>query len=215
MRRVLIGLGAAASAGLIAGSLTHRLPMDVTEVLGLVTGAVSVWLTVEERVWNWPVGIANSVLYLAVFFQARLFADAGLQVVYVVLGFLGWYWWLRGGAGRTELPVSRTGPLHAPALGAVLVAGTWGMTLFLAGVHDSAPFLDALTTVLSLIAQYLLTRKLLENWLVWIAADVLYVGLYLSRGLGLTAALYAIFLTMSVVGLVQWRRTLALRSAHA
>jgi nicotinamide mononucleotide transporter len=206
--------GVAVSVGLIAASLTHVAPMDITEVLGFVTGAWAVWLTVKENIWNWPIGIANDVFYIVLFLQARLFADTALQVIYVVLGFLGWYWWLRGGEQKTVLRVSRTSLRTAWVLLVILGVSTWAMTLFLAGIHDSAPFLDALTTTLSLIAQYMLTRKLFENWFVWITADVIYIGLYIYKELYLTAGLYAIFLAMCVAGLWQWRRSMAAHREH-
>ena len=200
-------VGAIASIGLIWSALSHHGEMDITEVLGFITGAVSVWLTVKQNVWNWPIGIANSAFYVIVFFHARLFADSSLNVLYVALGFLGWYWWLKGGEHRTALKVGRVSKLSALVLAAVGLAGTAGMAVFLASIHDSAPFLDALTTVLSLIAEYMLARKLLENWGVWITADVIYIGLYTYRSLYLTAILYALFLTMCIVGVVSWRRT--------
>ena len=208
VKRLLTGLALLASLALIAGSVSHRLPLDLIEVLGFLTGALAVWLTVRQEIVNWPVGIANSAFYLIVFLHARLFADMSLQAIYIGLGFLGWYWWLRGDAGRSVLRVSRTGLMTSLTLTAILVTGTAGLTVFLERVRDAAPFWDALTTVMSLIAQFMLTRKLLENWLVWIAADLIYIALYLSRGLVLTAVLYAIFLTMCVVGLVQWRSSL-------
>ena len=200
-------VGAIASLALIWSSLSHHGEMDITEVLGFITGAVSVWLTVKQNVWNWPIGIANSAFYVIVFFQARLYADSSLNVLYIVLGFLGWYWWLKGGEHRTALNVGRVSKRSVLVLAAVGLVGTAGMAVFLASVHDSAPFLDALTTVLSLIAEYMLARKLLENWGVWITADVIYIGLYSYRSLYLTAILYALFLTMCIVGFVGWRRT--------
>lgn len=216
------GAGAAASAGLIVAALLHWIPMDITEVLGFVTGAWSVWLTVKENIWNWPVGIANSAFYVIVFAHARLFADSSLNVLYVVLGFLGWYWWLRGGQNRTALRVGRVNGSSAAMLAVVGVIATFGMTRFLYSVNDSAPFLDALTTVLSLIAEFMLARKFLENWYVWITADVIYIGLYTYRSLYLTAVLYAIFLAMCIAGWVRWRRTwranqktLVMEAAHA
>ena len=201
------GVGAVASAALVWAALTNRSEIDITEVLGFITGAVAVWLTVKENVWNWPVGIANSAFYVVVFFHARLYADSSLNILYVVLGFLGWYWWLKGGEHRSVLHVSRASKTSTGVLAGIGVAATAGMTVFLAGVHDSAPFLDALTTVLSLIAEYMLARKLLENWWVWITADVIYIGLYSYRSLYLTAILYALFLAMCIAGFVRWRRT--------
>jgi len=215
VERIGYAAGTALSLVLVAGSLTHQLPLDITEVLGFVTGAWGVWLTVKRNIWNWPIGILNNGFFLLLFVRAHLFADSSLQVVYLVLEVLGWYWWLRGGTDRTELPISRTGPRTALALAAIGVVATGVMTVGLARVDDDAPFWDALTTVLSLIAQYMLTRKLLENWTVWIAADIVYVGLYGAKGLPLTAVLYALFLAMCVAGLLQWRAALRAQAPAA
>jgi nicotinamide mononucleotide transporter len=214
MRLLVYGVAVAGSVALIAGSLLGALPMMPTEVLGFVTGGWAVWLTVKQNIWNWPVGIANSAFYLIVFLQARLFADGSLQAVYIGLGFLGWYWWLRGGPSRSPLIVSRTGVRLGVTLAAVLVTGTLVMTQLLIRINDSAPFLDALTTVMSLIAQFMLTRKLFENWFVWIAADVIYIGLYIYKDLYLTSILYAVFMAMCIAGAVQWRQSLVNRSAE-
>ena len=195
-----------ASAVLLAGALLNIFPYSLTEALGFITGAICVWLTVKQNIWNWPIGIANNVFYIVLFFEARLFADMSLQIVYVVLGALGWYWWLHGGADRTRLLVSKINLPHAAVLAVITIVATTSLTFFLQSVNDSAPFLDALTTVLSLVAQYMLTRKLLENWYVWITVDVIYIGLYIYKELYLTGFLYAIFLGMCIVGLVQWRK---------
>ena len=97
------------SAGLLLGAWQGWLPLSITEALSFFTGAACVWLVAMENVWNWPVGIANSAFFLVLFADKRLFADASLQAVYIILGFLGWYWWLHGGERRTELPVTRAG----------------------------------------------------------------------------------------------------------
>ena len=207
MRVALLALGAVASVVLTALSAAHRVPLGLTEVLGFVTGAWCVWLLVEQNIWNWPIGIANNAFYVVVFWRARLFADMSLQVVYIVLSVIGWYLWLHGGAGHGRLAVRRTRWREGVVIAAVVVALTVAGTAFLRTVRDSAPFLDALTTSMSLAAQYMLTRKMIENWHLWITVDVIYVGLYASRALPLTAVLYAIFLTMCVVGLRQWRRS--------
>jgi nicotinamide mononucleotide transporter len=191
---------------LLAGALLNIFPYSLTEALGFITGAICVWLTVKQNIWNWPIGIANNLFYIVLFFEARLFADMSLQVVYVVLGGLGWYWWLHGGENRTRLLVAKISLPHTLVLAALTVSSTAGLTIFLQSVNDSVPFLDALTTVLSLVAQYMLTRKLLENWYVWISVDIIYIGLYIYKELYLTGFLYAIFLTMCIVGLLQWRK---------
>jgi len=207
MRIAGLTLGALVSAALVLLSATHRAPLSLTEVLGFVTGGWCVWLLVEENVWNWPIGIANNAFYVVVFWRARLFADMSLQVVYIVLSVIGWYLWLHGGTGHGRLRVQRTHRREGLAIAASVVVMTAAGTAFLRTVRDAAPFLDALTTSVSLAAQYMLTRKLIENWHLWIAVDVVYVGLYASRALPLTAVLYAIFLTMCVVGLREWRRS--------
>jgi len=182
--------------------------VSVAELLGFVTGAASVWLTVLARISNFPVGIANSAFFLVLFASARLFADSGLQVVFIVLGFAGWWQWLRGGPERSRLTVARSGwPLLACC--AVFVAGaTWGLTVLLGAVHDIAPFWDALTTAVSLAAQFLLNCKRIENWAFWIAADVVYIPLYMVKRLDLTAVVYVLFLALCIAGVRSWRRVL-------
>jgi nicotinamide mononucleotide transporter len=185
------------------------LPFDRLETLGFISGAWGVWLQVRENVWNWPVQLVSSALYVVVFFQARLFADTSLNILYVVLYVLGWYWWLRGGENHGALHINRLSRRLAVVLALAGTVATAGLTVFLTSVRDSAPFLDALTTVLSLIALFMTGRKLLECWWVWIAANLIYIGLYLYKGLALTAVLYAIFAALSVVGLLNWRRLIA------
>lgn len=180
--------------------------MSWTEFLGFVTGALSVWLFVRERVAAWPVGIANSALWLVLFWQSKLYLDSGLQAVYIVLGFLGWYWWVHGRTPDTELPVTHTPRIEAGVLAALAVLSTAGLWYTQATWTDSAlPFWDSATTVVSLIAQYMLMRKLYENWWLWIAVDVAYVGMYVSQGLLLTAALQPVFIILCIQGLRTWR----------
>ena len=203
------------SALLAAGTLLRILPFDRLETLGFISGAWGVWLQVRENVWNWPVQLVSSALYVAVFFQARLFADTSLNVLYVVLYLLGWYWWVRGGENHGELHINRLSGRLALALVAVGVPATAALTVFLTSVRDAAPFLDALTTVTSLIALFMTGRKLLESWWVWIAVNLVYIGLYVYKGLVLTAILYAIFAALSVVGLLNWRQLVAEAASRA
>lgn len=186
--------------------------VSYAEILGFVTGAACVWLTVRSRISNFPVGIANSAFFLVLFLAARLYADAGLQVVYIVLGFVGWWQWIYGGAGHSRRRVERA-TITTLALCLLFVLGaTWGLTVLLRAVNDGAPFWDALTTTLSLAAQYLLTVKKIETWFFWIAADIVYIPLYATKGLDLTAVVYVLFLLMCMRGLVEWHR---LRRAEA
>ena len=185
------------------------------EVLGFATGGACVWLVVREHVWNWPVGIASNALLFAVFFRARLYSDAGLQVVFFALAVLGWWRWKRGAPGRPELPVTRATHLEWAAVGVGVPLGTLALWNVLLWANGAAPFWDALVAALSVSAQTLLTRKRIEHWLLWITADVISVPLFASRGLNLTAVLYAVFLVMCVTGWLQWRRQLAAQGVPA
>jgi len=182
--------------------------IGIAEAWGFVTGGICVWLVVREHMWNWPIGLANNLLFFILFLRGRLFADMGLQVVYLGLGIYGWLNWLFGGRNRRELAVSRTRRWEWFALVPAIPVATWGLREVLLAVNGAAPFWDSLTTVLSLAAQYLLCRKRFENWFFWIAADLIYVPLYLSRSLPLTAALYGVFLVMCLLGVREWRRSL-------
>ncbi len=196
------------SGALIACAWSKWLPLDLTEAFGFATGAVCVWLVTRGNIWNWPVGLANNIVFAVLFWKARLFADVGLQGVYFGLGVWGWWQWLHGGPGRSPLPVTRTRRIEWLAIALFLVAGTWALRELLIAVRGAVPFWDALTTVICLAAQYLLCRKRLESWWLWIAADLIYVPLYFSRGLPLTAILYAGFIGLCITGLRRWKREL-------
>ena len=184
--------------------------MDPLELLGVLTGVVAVWLTVRQNVWCWPVGLVNVALFAVVFARARLYADAGLQGVYFALCLYGWWAWLHGGRDRGPLAVTRSPRREWLALAVLAVAGAALLgTLLHRGTDASFPYLDSALTAGSLVAQWLQARKRLENWLVWIAVDVVYVGMYLAKELHLTALLYAGFTALAVAGLREWRRSLA------
>lgn len=203
------GAFAAVSAALVGLSLAKMVALGMAEVLGFVTGAACVMLVVRENIWNYPIGIANNLAFIVLFWQARLYGDMSLQAVYILLAVHGWYLWLHGGRGRGRLGIVRTGGREWAVLGAAGVALTAAGTVYFRSIGDSAPFLDALTTVFSLVAQWLLNRKRLENWLVWMSVDVAYVYLYAVRDLYLTAVLYAMFFGLCVAGYRAWRHSLA------
>ena len=192
---------------LLAATGTGFWNISWSEVFGFVSAGICVWLMVREHVATWPIGIASNVAYGILFLHSRLYADLSLQLVFLVLSVIGWMRW--GRAGGTAMAVTRTRRLEWWALLAFVPLATLAIRTLLLAVNGAAPFGDALTTSLSLAAQFLATRKRLENWILWIAADLIYVPLYLSRGLPLTAVLYLAFLAMCIAGWIQWRRTLA------
>jgi nicotinamide mononucleotide transporter len=201
------------SALLLVAAWRRWAPIPMDETIGFVAGAWCVWLAVKQIVWTWPVGITNNVAFIVVFWRARLFGGMALQVIYIAISLYGIYVWLRGGEQHKGRPVSRCDWKLASVLGVLAIPATWWLTRYLRSIRDAAPFLDALTTVMSLVAQFLLARKHVENWYVWIAADVIYIGMYLHRELYLTALLYFIFLVMCVAGAKEWRAELARHSA--
>ena len=183
-----------------------------TEVVSFVTGAVCVWLVARQHPANWPIGIANAATFLALFWLNGLYADGGLQLIYIGLGFYGWWAWLHDGRtpdwARTELPVSTTTRRQWAQLGVATVTGTVVLWWFLdTATSSTVPFWDAVTTALSLLATWGQVNKRWESWLLWIAADLVYVPLYLHKGLTLTALLYVGFLVLCIRGLLEWRRS--------
>lgn len=183
--------------------------MTWPEVAGFVTTGLCVWLVVRRNIWNFPIGIASNIFFWVLFIRAGLYADAWLQVVYLVLGAAGWWMWLRGGPDRSALVVRRTPAPGWLAVLAFVAAGTWVIYELLTAHTDSTvPVADAFTTSLSLGAQLMLNRKWIGNWVLWIVADVLYIWLYWIKDLHLTSVLYLGLLAMCLVGARQWRAAL-------
>ena len=188
--------------------------MSPLEILGFLLSVVAVWLTARQRIWCWPVGIASVVVYAIVFVDVKLYSDAALQITYIFLQAYGWFIWVRTGpAHALPRPVSRVSGTSAAVLFATGAAFT-GVLGYVMGTRTDAalPWWDAGTTVFSLIAQWLMARKVLECWGLWIAIDVVYVGIYLAKDLQLTAFLYAIFIILACYGWQQWHSDL--RNPH-
>lgn len=190
--------------------------MDPIEIIATIFGLLCVWFIVRESIWTFPTGIIMVSLYIIIFYQVRLYSDMGLQVFYVAFNIYGWYNWLHGGKDHGKLTVSYIGSKEAvlwTAIGGVTIAALgYGMSTY---TNASFPYWDASTTIMSLIAQWLMTRKVIEHWLLWITVDVISICLYLLKSLYLTSGLYAVFLVLSIMGYVEWRksyRTLATSS---
>lgn len=209
-RRIEIAVLGVATIGLILAKWRGWTAATNTEIFGFITGGACVWLGAKGSIWNWPVGLSNNVAFLILFWRGRLYADATLQIVFFTLGVYGWWTWLRWGKdkGQTGPLVTRTHRAEWAFLAIAAPPLTWGLREWLVVAGGAAPFWDALTAVISLGAQFLMSRKRLECWLLWIAVDIIYVPLYLSRGLLLTAVLYAIFLAMCMIGYRTWRAEL-------
>ena len=182
--------------------------MSTLEWIAAIAGAVSVYLSARENIWSWPTAIVNVALYTIVFRREGLYSDMGLQVVYLVLSIYGWYEWLHGGTNRGALTVSRATPrqwMIAIPIALIFWLALARTTASLPGV--ALPYLDSGLTTMSLVAQWMMTRKILENWALWIVADIVYVPMYVYKRLPVTAALYLIFLALAVIGLRAWWRS--------
>lgn len=196
------------AGALYASSFAPGSRYQPLETFAFLTGAAGVYLTTVQSPLNFPVGIVNSTAFTFVFLKARLFGDTGLSALYVLLGFQGWYLWLRGGVGQTELPVTRSRPIEIALIVLLGALATAGLYFYFVRIQGSLPFWDALTTSFSLVAQVLLNRKKIENWIFWIFVDIVYVPLYWVKNLHLTAGLYVIFLCLATSGWFAWRRSL-------
>ncbi|MFJ4877755.1 nicotinamide riboside transporter PnuC [Streptomyces sp. NPDC088745] len=183
--------------------------MNWTEAAGFVAGALCVWLIGRQHTANWPLGMSANCLFAVLFSRAGLYADAGLQLVFTALAGYGWWTWTHGGGPGPRLPVRRTRRSEWLLLCGAGAVGTAAVTVLLHRATDSTvPFWDASTAVLSLLATYGQCRKLVESWWLWLAADVVHVPVYASKGLWLTALLYGVLAGLCVAGLREWCRDL-------
>lgn len=187
-------------------ALTGFLARNWQELAGFLTGALCVWLLIRQNIWNWPIGIANNIVYVIVFYKSGLYADSGLQFVYMAIAFYGWWNWLHGGVNRSELKVERASAAGLLGYSGMAAAITALLYWILRHTPSTVPFADGLTTALFLTAQFMMSRKLVENWWFWIIGDVLVIGLYVYKHLYLTTGLYLVFLAMSIAGLLEWQR---------
>lgn len=189
--------------------------MGWVELVATIFGVLCVWLIIRQSIWCWPTGLVQVTLFVFLFYEARLYSDMILHIIYIFLQLYGWYYWLYGGQERTSLPIT-TLPRGVLAVWVgVGVLGTLALGFTMQTFTDAAlPYADGFTTVLSLIAQWLLTRKKLENWGFWIVVDVVAMGVYFARDLYLTMGLYAVFLVMAIAGLLAWRRAWQAESAE-
>ncbi|MFP4488966.1 MAG: nicotinamide riboside transporter PnuC [Bacteroidales bacterium] len=181
------------------------------EIFGALTGIIYVVLEIRQSIWLWPLGLLTSGIYVWVFFVTGFYADMGLQVYYVLISIYGWYWWLRGAKkfDSGTLPVVHIKRKPAAALLLVflfLFAAIW---YILNNYTDSSvPVGDAFTTALSIVATWMLARKMIEHWILWVVADIVSMGLYIYKGLYPTVILFVVYTVMAVIGYREWRKTL-------
>lgn len=181
--------------------------MSSVEWIAALLGVVNVALVVRRSIWNYPFGLAMVTLYFFVFWDAKLYSDDLLQIFFFAINIYGWWNWSRAEKVDDGVAVERMGSRSRGLwlLGTVAAVLLWG-TLMARFTDAAAPFPDATVAGISVAAQLLQSMRRVESWILWIVVDVLAFGLFASRGLYPTTALYALFLGLAVTGLVQWKR---------
>jgi len=179
------------------------------EVFGAITGIIYVILEIRQTIWLWPVGIVTSAVYIWVFYTSGFYADGSLQIYYLVISVLGWYWWRRRDEEKSGLSVTRLKLKTGIVLGVVFVILYFVMWFVLTRFTDSpVPVWDSFITSLSIVATWMLARKIYEHWYLWIIVNTVSSVLFLYRGLYPTMVLYIIYCVMSFSGLRVWKRSI-------
>ena len=177
------------------------------EALAVVLAVLYLLLAVRESIWCWACAFASTAIYIYLFYAVALLSESLLNIFYLLMAVYGWFQW-RGGAGRGQsLEISTwSWNKHLLAIAGTLV---WVPVLgyYMQTRHGaSMPYLDALTTCFAVVATYMVTRKILENWIYWFVIDAVSIYLYLNKGLNLTAGLFGLYLLLIVFGYLRWRR---------
>ena len=180
--------------------------MDQTvEIFGAIFGFLSVYFTIRQNIWCWYFGLLQVTLYCFVFYTSKLYSDMILHVIYIFLQFYGWYNWKYGGSNKSTLRVTLlTNTMFWIGL-TVLVTALLGYVMQ-TKTDASFPYEDAFITVASLVAQYLMIKKILQSWLFWIIVDVVAIIIYAYKDLYFTTVLYVLFLVMAVMGYLEWKK---------
>lgn len=186
----------------------------ILQIVGVALGLLYLWLEYRANIWLWVVGAIMPCVHCALYYQSGLYADCAMQGYYIAAGIYGLIAWLVGHKRKeNKLQISHTPVRLALPLIAVYVALHTAIYFLLVRFTDSSvPFWDAMTTAMSMVAMWMLSRKYIEQWLVWLAVDAITVGLYVYKGIPLTAGLYALYTALAVAGYLRWRKEID--SAH-
>ena len=184
------------------------------ELAGAILGLLYIFFSIRQHILTWPTGLFTSLLYIAVFFESGFYADMGLQAYYVVISIYGWYYWLKGGkkdsVGKREQAKVRKTTLK------ILIYSMFATVAIFAGLlyillnftNSTVPYMDSLTTALSITATWMLAKKYIEHWLIWIFVDFFSAGLYAYKELWPTVILFLVYTVMAVLGYLEWKKDL-------
>ena len=177
------------------------------ETIAVVLGMMNIIFIIRRSIWNYPFGIAMVSCYAWIFYGAKLYSDALLQLFFFVVQIYGWWVWSRAASDAEDhkIPVLQLNKVNQLAVlgGCLILTLGWG-TMMARMTDAHYPYWDGAIAMISVVAQLLLARRYVENWVLWIIVDILAVGLYWTKALHLTAILYGLFLLLAIVGLIQW-----------
>ena len=181
--------------------------MSITEIIGFIFGVAGIWLTMRENTWCFPIGLVNVIVSLVLFFSQKLYSDCIQQIVYILLLSYGWYKWLIGENKKSELKISfSSNKLLVILLSLCILFSLAAGFMFEKYTDASLPYWDASATALSFTAQWMIARKKIENWLLWMIVNSMYVGIYLYKDLLLYAVLFFIYFLLAVKGWMEWKK---------
>ncbi|MGQ1908455.1 nicotinamide riboside transporter PnuC [Marinifilum sp. RC60d5] len=188
---------------------------NIIEIIGTLSGLIFLYLEIKQNKWLWPVGLLTSVMYIYVFFVAKLYADMSLQFYYVFISIYGWIIWSHGSNQiKEELPVTHLSRKLFVTLFTVSMAIYVVISYVLVNFTDaSLPYWDAFTTALSIVATWMLARKILEQWLVWVIVNAVSLGLYIYKGLYPTSILFFFYTVLAIIGYLQWKKDMLVSRA--
>jgi nicotinamide mononucleotide transporter len=178
------------------------------EIVGALLSLIYLFLSIKQKIWLWPVGLLSAVFYVIVFYQSKFYADMSLNVYYFFISIYGWLTW-SGAKSRKNivLHVRRARSKERVILVLLIIAIFGLLGYFLDNYTDSPiPYWDAFTTSGSIIATWMLAKKIIEHWIIWVVVDLVSLGLYIEKGLYPTASLFAVYAIMAIFGYLSWKR---------
>lgn len=180
---------------------------SLLEVSGVISGILCVYLAAKNNIWNWPLAIISVLIYTLIFFEEKLYADAGLQVYFLFINIYGWYFWSRKSNTESKTPIVFASKklIVLSFLSILLFTALLGTFLF-KSTDASFPYIDSFCAACSLVAQFFLARKIIDNWIIWILVDLIYVVVYTMKDLHLTAGMYALYIIIAAMGFINWKK---------
>lgn len=178
------------------------------EWCGVITGLACVWLAAKNNIWNWPIACISVLIYAVFFFRGKLYSDAALQIYFLVMNIYGWYYWSKDKNQPSEeqkVTLMKKNELAWSVIAIIAFTIILGFTLH-KKTDASFPFIDSFCTACSVVAQVFLARKVLQNWLIWIFVDIIYVCVYFSKAFYATGLMYAIYVVIATIGYLDWKR---------